>query len=280
VRVLDPKLIHYTFTARAETVKATRFECVLVSKKANEYMLGVVNFNFQDRKAAEKAHKQFVADSVWTITKPIFDAKANIAFNGCPVKTVLDMAKPTACQRVPSTNQKELDYPMTYVDVELNLSKTIEKLSKMPMKSSGSAKHQGSSAAKPPSKNVDICGKLLDLTDKKLVEKGNRRLYAAEAMLADDSGGKVKVSIWDDAHALVAAVPVNDGVTLINCTATRAGDQVNINFWNCGHVLRGGSRAQSLAARNMLNVLETRRLTPPELSQCEDVMLNIASFLA
>jgi hypothetical protein len=32
--------------------------------------------------------------------------------------------------------------------------------------------------------------------------------------------------------------------------------------------------------RNMLNVLETRRLTPPELSQCENVMLNIASFLA
>jgi hypothetical protein len=32
--------------------------------------------------------------------------------------------------------------------------------------------------------------------------------------------------------------------------------------------------------RNMLNVLEARRLTPPKLSHCENVMLNIASFLA
>ena len=32
VRVVDPKIIHYSFAARGETIAAQKFECVLASK--------------------------------------------------------------------------------------------------------------------------------------------------------------------------------------------------------------------------------------------------------
>ena len=55
VRVLDNKITTYTFTARSETVKATRFQCVLVTKDPKQYTLAKVPFDFKDRDAATKA---------------------------------------------------------------------------------------------------------------------------------------------------------------------------------------------------------------------------------
>ena len=64
VRVLAPKIKSYEFVARNESVKATKFQCILVSLDEKQYMQGLVPFSFQDRKAAEKAFKRFEANSV------------------------------------------------------------------------------------------------------------------------------------------------------------------------------------------------------------------------
>ena len=65
VRVLDPKVIEYSFTTRGEDVQAQKFQCVLVSHAPEQYMLGLVPFDFKGRSAAQTAAKKFTADSVW-----------------------------------------------------------------------------------------------------------------------------------------------------------------------------------------------------------------------
>ena len=69
VRVLDPKVLDYTFTARNEKVEAQKFSCVLVSNAPAQYMLGGVPFNFKNRNAAVEAYRKFTAALVlWAIT--------------------------------------------------------------------------------------------------------------------------------------------------------------------------------------------------------------------
>ena len=75
IRVLKPKLIKYTFTARGETVNATKFQCVVVSKDPKQYMLASVPFSFQDRDAAKKAMERFPEKSVWVVKTPAFDTR-------------------------------------------------------------------------------------------------------------------------------------------------------------------------------------------------------------
>ena len=78
VRVLDPKIIEYSFTARGEKVAATKFTCVLVSNAPEQYMLGGVPFNFKDRNAAIDASNKFKADSMWELQTPSFDMSMNL----------------------------------------------------------------------------------------------------------------------------------------------------------------------------------------------------------
>ena len=47
VRVTNPRVTDYTFTARGESVAAQKFECVLVSQDSEQYMLGLVPFDFK-----------------------------------------------------------------------------------------------------------------------------------------------------------------------------------------------------------------------------------------
>ena len=54
VRVLDPEITTYTFTARNKVVKATRFQCVLVTKDPKQCMLAKVPFDFKDRTPPQK----------------------------------------------------------------------------------------------------------------------------------------------------------------------------------------------------------------------------------
>jgi hypothetical protein len=49
VRVLSPKPVNYTFMARQELVRATKFQRILVSKDPKQFMLGSVAFNFADK---------------------------------------------------------------------------------------------------------------------------------------------------------------------------------------------------------------------------------------
>ncbi len=63
VRIIDPKIIRYTFMAKGEAIKAQKFQCVLVSKEPEQYMLGLVPFDFKDRHAAVAAAQRFTRDS-------------------------------------------------------------------------------------------------------------------------------------------------------------------------------------------------------------------------
>ena len=67
LRILDPKLIKYQFTARGEVVHAEKFQCVLVSKNPKEYMIGNVSFVFQDRSAPKKASQAYKANLTFEI---------------------------------------------------------------------------------------------------------------------------------------------------------------------------------------------------------------------
>ena len=59
VRVLDPKVIDYTFNARKETVNASKFTCLLVSEDPAVYLPAIVHFEFNDRMAAKDAFQKF-----------------------------------------------------------------------------------------------------------------------------------------------------------------------------------------------------------------------------
>ena len=56
VRVIDPKVVQYSFTARSEKVGAEKFQCVLVSNAPEQYMLGVVPLHLQRQKRREERH--------------------------------------------------------------------------------------------------------------------------------------------------------------------------------------------------------------------------------
>ena len=104
VRVIAPKIIDYPIKARGETIAAQKFECVIVSKDSAQYMLGLVPFTFSDRKAAQKAMDKFTENHVFEITQPAFDTKAKSEFNGCPVKIVLLLSRPTVVRAALPTN--------------------------------------------------------------------------------------------------------------------------------------------------------------------------------
>ena len=89
VRVINSRVTEYTFTARGESVAAQKFECVLVSQDSEQYMLGLVPFDFKNRDGPKKAATKFVEDHVFEIKTPAFDTKARPDYNGCPVKPVL-----------------------------------------------------------------------------------------------------------------------------------------------------------------------------------------------
>ena len=158
VRIIDPRIIDYTFTARSEAVNAQKFECVLVSNDPAQYMLGLVPFSFSDRQAATKAFQKFTENAVFEITTPAFDAKARLEFNGCPVKPILLLTKPTTIKAVPPTNKVMLEHPATGLEVSMDISQLLQFL-------------KGLGSAKSLNKTFDFCGKFLGISDPKSVDK-------------------------------------------------------------------------------------------------------------
>ena len=154
VRVIDPKIIQYQFTSRGEPVAAERFECVLVSKDPSQYMLATVPFSFSDRSAATRARETFRNTEVLEITSPAFDVKARPEFNGCPVKAVLLLTRPTVIKHVPCTNTAMLQYPAQGLQVSLQISELLAHL-------------RDSGSAKSISRTFDFCGKFLGVSEKK-----------------------------------------------------------------------------------------------------------------
>ena len=85
-------------------------------------MLAVVPFDFKDPNAARNAYDKYKKSSVWELTTPAFDAKAKPEYNGCPVKTVLLLTKPSILKAVPPTNDKtELYHPAPGLRVHLDI---------------------------------------------------------------------------------------------------------------------------------------------------------------
>ena len=84
VRIIDPKVIQYSFQSRGESVGAEKFECVLVCKDPTQYMIGLAPFSFSDRHTATKAAEKLKEEDVLEITSPAFGAKARVDLNVPP----------------------------------------------------------------------------------------------------------------------------------------------------------------------------------------------------
>ena len=154
VRIIDAKIIPYQFKSRDETeiVYAERFECVLVSRDPAQYMLATVPFNVKDRLSAKRALEDFKNNDVLEISTPAFDGRKRQEFNGCPVKTVLLLVRPTTVKHVPITNIEMLQYPAQGLQVSLPMMALLQQV-----RNSGSANC---------TKTFDFSGKFLGLSEK------------------------------------------------------------------------------------------------------------------
>ena len=252
-RIVDPKVIPYTFHAQSKLVQAEKFECILVSKDPSQYMLGIVPFEFKEPNAAQEAYKKFKKSTVWEITTPAFDARAKPEYNGCPVKTVVLLTKPSTLKAVPPTNKAELDHPAQGLRVHLDIKGIMEILGKRSFV-------EGSGSAKLPTKTMDFIGKFIGISEQKDIEKGGKSHKVAAAEFVDTTGGKIVVSVWNAAYKLLQPLPVGVGVAIIGCNATKERDEVKLNIWPATHVSTDGEQAQSLTSLDTTG-LATETLT-------------------
>jgi hypothetical protein len=253
VRIIDPKVIQYEFQAQGKKVDAKKFQCIVVSKDPSQYMLAVVPFDFKDPNAAQNAYEKYKKSTVWQITTPAFDAKAKPEYNGCPVKTVLLLTKPSTLKAIPPTNQAELDHPALGLHVHLDIKGIMGILGKRSfMECSGSAKQ--------PTKTFDFIGKYIGISAQRVAEKGGRASKVATAEFVDTSGGKIGVSVWNEAYKLLQPLTVGSGVAIVGCTAMKEKDEVKVNIWPGAHVSTDGEQAQSLTSLDTTG-LATETLT-------------------
>ena len=171
------------------------------------------------------------------ITTPAFDAKARPEFNGCPVKAVLLLTRPTTVKHVPCTNTAMLQHPAQGLQVSLHISELLAHL-----RDSGSAKSN--------SRTFDFCGKFLGVSEKKITEKNGIRHTVAEATFVDAAGGKVNVAVWDNAHQWLECLAIGVGVVVLGCSTTVQGNEVKLNIWPGAHISTSGEQAQSLTLLN------------------------------
>ena len=141
VKVLDPKVIDYSFKSKGESIHSQKSQRELVSHEPAQYMLGLAPFDFKDRHA-------FSADSVWEVTTLAFDARSKLEFNGCPLKSVVLLSKPTTTTTVLPTSSPALANPASSVHVALGIQGIVELL-------------EGAVGSAPERKSFDFCGKFL-----------------------------------------------------------------------------------------------------------------------
>jgi hypothetical protein len=251
VRILDPKVTEYKFTARGQEVAAAKFSCILVSKNPAQYMLATVPFSFQDRTAAAQAKLSFLANTSWELKAPNFDTKQKQEYNSCPVKVVVNLSRPTKTKAIPPTSPEMQQYASQFVDVGANLSQIMTRLEGMNFANKGTGPASGST--KPATRCLDVCGKIKSLSAQKPVSKGGKNFMVGNMELVDNTGSLVEVNVWDSTHSFVKDIPLGEGVTFVGLTATKdPGDTaVKLNLWDSAHVLRGGPRAQSLTSLSM-----------------------------
>ena len=228
----DPKVIAYTFKARGETVNAERFQCVIGSSDPKQYMMGSVPFSFSDRGAAKKALEKFRDKTVWILRTPAFDTKSKTEYISCPQKSVVLLQHPSKLTAVLPTSKSELEHPSKFLQVGLNLKELLGHLETMQYDKTSSR----AGTTKTESKVFDLVAKIVDVSASKTVDKGGTRYTVAE-MTCVDKSGKVKVSVWGTAIAVIANVPDTHGLTLVGVTATRDNGEVKLNLWPSAHVI-------------------------------------------
>jgi len=238
VRVSTAKVVPYTFMARSERVDATRFECVLVSNDATQYMFGSVPFDFREKDAATKAAEKYKIGTVWEITTPAFDPRAKPEYNGCPIKNVVLMTKPTTLKAVPPMDTLHANYPAKGPNVQLSISGIMKLLGQRTfVESSGSVK--------VPTKTFDFVGKFISLSSKKDIEKGGKTFKVATAEFVDEKGGKIEVGVWNEGCALLETLTPGVGVAIFGCNATKEQGEVKLSIWSGAHKCTDGEQAQS-----------------------------------
>ena len=235
VKILDPKVIDYPFFSKGENIHAQKFQCVLVSHVPEQYMLGLVPFDFRDRNAATKAAEKFTADSVWEITTPAFDTRSKPEFNGSPIKSVVLLSKPTTTTRVPFTNAEALAYPAKGVHVALDIKGIVDLL-----KSTAGSTNQR--------KSFDFCGKFLGMGPSRQVTKAGTVWEVADAEFTDAGRVKIYVSIWGGARAYFNELSNGAGVAVLGCSAMLESGEVKINVRPGAHICTSGEQAQSLTS--------------------------------
>ena len=242
VRILDPKVIEYTFLARGEEVQAKKFQCILVSENNKEYLPGVVPFSFSDPNAATDAAAKYVNKSVWIMKKPTFDSRAKPQYYSSSVSGQLLLNSPTDMQRVADTTQGQslTALPSESLDVGLDLKGIMNALAVVKKPAGGQQN----------ATNVDLCGKVLSITEMKDVVKNGKKLKVSELCLADQSGGKIDISVWNQANAYLQnqslTVRRGMGLMLLGVGAVKVDGKVKLNMWEHVAVITDGKKIQSL----------------------------------
>ena len=196
-------------------------------------MMGLVPFDFKNRQTAYTAAATFRSGSVWEVTTPAFDSKAKPEYNGCPMKAVLLLKSPTRLKEITSESEEAYKLPACGLKVALDIRGIMQAL-------------QRAGSATRSSKTFDFCGKLVALTDQKIVTKNNVDLKVSEATFLDGGGGRVSVSVWQGAHLSLARAQVGDGIAVVGCTATVENGEVKLSIWPTAHVCTEGAQAAQL----------------------------------
>ena len=105
---------------------------------------------------------------------------------------------------------------------------------------------------KQPTKNVDLCGKVVKVGDGKEIGKNRKTLDVCELILADQTGSKITISVWNEARPFVQALEVGSGVSLVGVSAMKTnGGQFKLNMWDSAFVCKSGPQVQSLTDLSM-----------------------------
>ena len=254
LRILDPDIIPYEFTARNETIQASRFSCVCVSDNPAEYMHGVVPFQFANRDAPQSAVARFQPNTVWEITKPAFDNRAKVEFNGAPMKQTLLLCAPTTCRAISPTDTDNYNKPARFICPPLTLKDILGlKRITMPKRAQAPAPGSATNRVSVPTRAVDFAAKLLSISSGRQVVKAGKPTTVHDAEVADDSlisgkHAKCTISVWGSAKQLLDNVAPGTGFVVLGCSAG-ADQEGNIKIHmnaNNARVILGGHRATHL----------------------------------
>ena len=251
VRVVQGRLVNYTFWSRGEKVEATKFQCILVSANSSEYMMGLVPFSFHDKKAPEKAGRKFLVDTCWEVTTPVFEASQKVEFNSCPIKTCLKLAPPSGLRAVTPLETDKYNYAAKSIYPSCNLEQALDILNTQARFAATSTK-AGSpgSASAVASKVIDLSFKIRSKGASKSVSKNGNNRTILDLSVVDDSNmpdgkqAQVVVGVWDKAIANVP--PEGAGCCVVGCTVTKEADGCKINVWDSAFWILTGDRAQTL----------------------------------